>query len=84
VAFGKVSSYVEATLEYRCIWQVSKFAKIVQIGSVLYLLGLFIFLYSEINAVLITRDSVSSVYLLIDMPNIFLNGIFGIDYRTFV
>ena len=30
-----------------------------QSGSVLYLLGLFIFLFSEINAVLITRDSVS-------------------------
>jgi hypothetical protein len=36
-----------------------------QTGTVLYLLGLFIFLFSEINAVLITRDSVA--YFLLDV-----------------
>ena len=43
--------------------QGSKIYKLhfVQFGSLIYLLGLFIFLFSEINAVLITRDSVSSV-----------------------
>jgi hypothetical protein len=35
----------------------------VQVGSLLYLLGLFIFLFSEINAVLITRDSVSLILI---------------------